>query len=350
VASRYAAFEETRVLCQVLKDFDKAVFSPNIGSGLSLQQVGELASEIRAHVSWTPLLSNLIIHPVDFRVELAQTKALADRGLPVYAQISPKPIVVEFQFTSSLHFESMAAYHPATVVDTSGKKRLFADTGFRKVMREAVASRSPIFAAAIEKTEIGEGSDPSLVGRTLADVAAERLQSPIEVAFDLAIASDLQARFRLPVANHVDQDVHELLSSPYTHIALGDGGAHVDQLCDANTPTYFLRHWVREKKIFSWEEAIRMLTSRQADIYNLNRGRLGMGMPADIVVFDGQTISEGKLRRVHDLPANGSRLISDAIGIDAVIVNGVPIRRNGENAVDPNGPLPGIVLRRGKTL
>jgi len=38
-------------------------------------------------------------------------------------------------------------------------------------------------------------------------------------------------------------------------------------------------------------------------------------------------------------------LISDARGIRAVVVNGVPIRIEGRDTVDPEGPLPGRLLR-----
>jgi N-acyl-D-amino-acid deacylase len=79
-----------------------------------------------------------------------------------------------------------------------------------------------------------------------------------------------------------------------------------------------------------------------------DRGRLGLGMPADIVVFDPRTIAAGALRRVHDLPANADRLVADATGIDAVIVNGQIIRRDGTDVVDPAGPLPGELLRNGR--
>jgi hypothetical protein len=64
-------------------------------------------------------------------------------------------------------------------------------------------------------------------------------------------------------------------------------------------------------------------------------------------VFDPGTVGASGLRRVHDLPAGADRLVSDAYGIDAVLVNGVVIRRAGADAVDPRGPLPGRTLRGG---
>ena len=54
------------------------------------------------------------------------------------------------------------------------------------------------------------------------------------------------------------------------------------------------------------------------------------------------------LRRVHDQPAGADRLVSDALGIDAVIVAGQLVRRDGKDAVDPDGPLPGRLLRHGR--
>ena len=43
------------------------------------------------------------------------------------------------------------------------------------------------------------------------------------------------------------------------------------------------------------------------------------------------------------------RLVSDAIGIRAVIVEGTSIREDGRDVVDPDGPLPGHVLRGGRS-
>jgi N-acyl-D-amino-acid deacylase len=91
-----------------------------------------------------------------------------------------------------------------------------------------------------------------------------------------------------------------------------------------------------------------MLTSRPSEVFGItDRGRLAEGLPADVVIFDPETVGASGLRRVCDLPAGADRLVADARGIDAVIVNGVVIRRGGADAVDPTGPLPGRTLRGG---
>ena len=81
--------------------------------------------------------------------------------------------------------------------------------------------------------------------------------------------------------------MRELLNNKSILMALGDGGAHVDMLCDAGYPTYLLGTWVREKEAITLEEGVRKLTSDPADLFGLkDRGRLAKGAPADVAIFD----------------------------------------------------------------
>ena len=87
------------------------------------------------------------------------------------------------------------------------------------------------------------------------------------------------------------------------------------------------------------------LTGEPAAFLGLHdRGVLAPGMAADICVFDPDTVAPGPLRRVRDFPAEGERLVADrSRGIRHVLVNGHPIRRDGEE-VDV-ASRPGAVLR-----
>jgi N-acyl-D-aspartate/D-glutamate deacylase len=346
VASRFAAYEETRALADVLAEFPGAVFSPNIGEGMTLDDLEEIGERTNATISWAPLITSEVLFLSDHEEQLAQTAELASKGLSIAAQFSPKPMVFSYQFSAPMLFTGMKAFSEARTADLEGKKAIYADPAFRAAFREEIDRGSENFVRAIGKTEIGDGSDPALEGRTLEDVAAERGVHPIDVALDLALQSNLEARFRMPLGNHLEERVEPLLHSPHTLISLGDGGAHASQLCDACIPTFVLRRWVRENGAITLEEAVRLLTSRPADLYNLSdRGRLMVGRPADVVVFDPETVGDSPLRRIFDLPGGGERLVSDGIGIEAVIVNGTLIRQHGEDMVDPKGDLPGKVLR-----
>jgi N-acyl-D-aspartate/D-glutamate deacylase len=153
----------------------------------------------------------------------------------------------------------------------------------------------------------------------------------------------------MSVVNFDEDEVAELLVHPHTMLGLSDAGAHASQLCDACFATHLLGHWVREKGTLTLEQAVRMLTSRVADVMGIqDRGRLASGLAADVTVFDPDTVGCSKLRRVHDLPAGADRLVSDAFGINAVVVNGVVVREGGRDAVKADGALPGRLLRGGR--
>ena len=191
---------------------------------------------------------------------------------------------------------------------------------------------------------------PELAERTITEVAAERGAPPADLLLDLSLESELEARFRMAVANTDDEAVAELLAHPSTMLGLSDAGAHASQLCDACAPTHLLGHWVRERDVLTIEQAVRLLTSRSAEVFGLrDRGRLAPGLAADVTVFDPETVGCSPLRRVADFPAGADRLVSDARGIRAVVVNGVVLREEDADRVDPAGPLPGRVLRGGRT-
>lgn len=100
-------------------------------------------------------------------------------------------------------------------------------------------------------------------------------------------------------------------------------------------PCYF-RRFVRDKKLFSLEEAVRKVTSFPASILGLKyRGQIKEGYWADLVVFDPETISDNSTYEEPEQYPDG---------IYYVIVNGTPVVREGKTV----SALPGKVLKHGK--
>src|SRR5260221_185143 len=287
---------------------------------------------------------------IDHRQPLARSLELAAQGHRIYPQVTPRPLNFEFQLSEPFVFESMSLFRPVSAADFAGKKRLYADAGFRKAFRDKMDTAPDEFVRSFGDTLITEYlPDSALDERPLAAVARERGMHAVDLMLDLGLATDFAARFRMPVANHNEDEVAELLLDPHMVLGLSDAGAHASQLCDACQATYLLGRWVREKQALSLEQAVRMLTSRPAEVFGIaDRGRLAEGWPADVVVFDPAAIGAGPLRRIHDFPGGANRLVSDASGIDAVIVNGTVLRRDGSDALDPDGKLPGQLLRHGR--
>lgn len=249
----------------------------------------------------------------------------------------------------------LAVFGPVMKADREGKKRLYADPvfreAFRNVMSPGAATDGPTarLRATWPDVEISYcPENPLLEGRLLAEIARTQRTNAVDLALDLSLRSDFRCRFRIPIANNDDNGIAELLRDDNTLMGLSDAGAHASQLCDACFSTHLLGYWVRERGAISLERAIEKLTSLPARVFGLaDRGLLAPGRPADVVVFDPKTVGAEPLRRVSDLPAGEDRLITDATGIRAVIVNGRILRENGSDAVSIEEPLPGALLRRG---
>jgi len=344
VPSRAAAAAEIETLAGCLGESGGGVLQATIGRGLFVKELAEIQKRIGRPVTWTALLAGML-GPDGHRKVLEETRELQRRGIEVVPQVSCRPLLFEFQFKAPFPLESLPEFKPVSAADLEGKKRIYADPAFRRALRER-GGRG--FAARLEDMVIADcPSDPALAERRLADVAAERGVGAIDLALDLALQSDLEARFRMAIMNTDERAVAELLTHPSTMLGLSDAGAHASQLCDACAPTHLLAHWVRETGVLTLEQAVRLLTSRSADVFGLcDRGRLAVGLAADVAIFDPQTVGCSPLRRVRDFPAGADRLVSDAAGIRAVIVNGAVIREDGRDQVDLEGPLPGKLLRR----
>jgi N-acyl-D-aspartate/D-glutamate deacylase len=347
VPSRAATIAEIKTLASVLGEAGQGTMQATIGKDLYLKEFKEIAQATGRTVTWTALLAGTRGNGWE-QQQLARSADLVREGLRVVPQVNPRPLNFEFQFKAPFVFENMSLFRPISEADFDGKMRIYADPAFREAFRSKGAG--PTFQRRWATTVISScPTDPSIEERTVGEVARERGVDPVDLMLDIALATRLEARFRMAVFNHDEDEVGQLLTDRNTVIGLSDAGAHASQLCDACTPTYLLARWVREKGVIALEEAVRMLTSRPAEVFGLSdRGRLAAGMPADVVIFDPATVGAGRLRRVHDLPSGADRLVSDSSGIEAVIVNGTVIRRGNQDAVDPQGALPGKVLRNGR--
>jgi N-acyl-D-aspartate/D-glutamate deacylase len=349
VPSRQATVEEIDALVSVMGELRRGLMQITIGRDFSTRQMAEVSRKYNVPVTWTALLSYLY-GPGGHRKQLDLAAEQRKAGALVIPQVSCRPLNFEFTFAEPFIFDVMKFMNELAVEDakTPGtRRRAYADPTWRAKLRSEV---TPLFRNWWDRVIIAWApSARELEEQPLASAAAKLGKDPVDLALDLALANDLQARFRMAVMNFDEKEVAELITDPNTIIALSDAGAHASQLCDACYSTYLLGHWVRERKTFTVEQAVHNLTQRPAEMFGItDRGLLAEGRPADIVVFDPKTVGPGPLKRVYDLPAGADRLVSEASGIDAVIVNGKPIRRNGEDAVAAHEKLPGRLLRHGR--
>ena len=346
VPSRLAEFDEVFDIVGALGDAGKGMVQITVGRGLNHAEFARIAEATGRTVSWTALLSG--VPGQDYRDELAKAAAIRDRGLPVFPQVAVQPVQFEMNWMAPFIYEALRCFKVVSQADESGKKAIYADPEWREQFKERAGTGGKI-GDRWARTEISYyPSDPSIEGRNVQELADAAGRDPVDVVLDLALDADLDMRILQDVLNHDRDAIEELIKDPNTVIGLSDAGAHASQLCDAKFSTEFLSTFVRERENFSLEEAVHMITKHPADVFGItDRGTLAEGRPADVVVFDAAEIGHLGKRRVNDLPGGADRLISDAKGIDAVVVNGTLIRQNGVDQVAPGSALPGALLRGG---
>ena len=349
VPSRQATPEEMEGLVSVMGEMKRGLMQITIGREFSTRHMAEVSRKYQVPVTWTALLSYLY-GPGGHRKQLDLAAEHRRSGAMVIPQVSCRPLNFEFTFAEPFIFDVMKFMNELAVADAKSpgaRRQAYADPAWREKLRSEV---TPIFQKWWDRVVIAWApSAPELEEMPLVVAAARLGKDPVDLALDLALANDLKARFRMAVMNFDEKEVAELITDPNTIIALSDAGAHASQLCDACYSTYLLGHWVRDRKVFTIEEAVHNLTQRPAEMFGItDRGLLAEGRPADIVVFDAKTVGPGPLKRVHDMPAGADRLVSEASGIDAVIVNGTLIRRDNKDVFAANDKLPGRLLRGGK--
>lgn len=350
VPSRLADYRtEILEICKVLGEENTGMVQSTIGGDVLHDQFAEISRVTGRNVTWTALLQGISLGGGDHRAQLKKSAEMVAAGAKVFPQVSPRALNFEMTMKAPFIFESMPVFKPVSAADVEGKKELYRSGEFRDAFKAAMAGTASLVMGGWPKTLISFcPPQPALEERPLFEVAAERGLHPVDLLLDLALESDLALRIRMPIANHDEDEVEVLLKDPNVVVGLSDGGAHASQLCDACFATYLLGHWVRERGSLDMEHAIWHLTARAAEVCGIaDRGRLALGLAADVVVFDPDTVAAGELQRVYDLPGGADRLISEASGIEAVIVNGALLRQHNRDMVDPEGPLPGRILRHG---
>ena len=241
-------------------------------------------------------------------------------------QTSPLPLTREVDMRSPFSFAAFPSWQRLFQDKSKAAQRaVYQDQAFRDQFREEL--KKPISFGNWERVTLHEVKSPELKpyeGRTIADIARAQGKDGVDTFLDLTLADDLELIYTMATFNNRPERMAEMLQDPSILIGLGDGGAHVDMLCDSGYPTYVLGTWVREKKALTLEEGVRRLTSDPADFFGIkDRGRLQVGLASDVTIFDPTTIgSSNRGERRYDLPGGGKRMVMPSKGVEYAIVNG----------------------------
>ena len=343
--STIASEAELRALTSILGEKKKGVFmmatgtraSPDIMESI-VEDTGRpayISTVLTMYNEGNPLLG------ATYYERCAQALA---RGHELYILTSCQPLSFDFSLTDPYVLLSHSAFDVVKSATPDALPNIYRSPEFRNAFRENLKHPKAgiLFLGNWRHIEVGQTMRPEnqkLEGQSIQTLADLHGQDPVDVFFDLALSEDLGTHFVGKFFNNNDEGVAPSLKHPASVITLSDAGAHLSYMCDAGFGLYFLSHWVRDTGHFTLSEGIRKITSEPADRFRIpDRGRLQVGLPADMLLFDPATVGISKPIPVQDLPGGGSRMVRTATGVHGVWVNGVKVH-DGHNYVDhPQGP------------
>jgi N-acyl-D-amino-acid deacylase len=279
----------------------------------------------------------------------------AEAGRRISGQFYPRPIGQLFGLDLSYHpFSLNPSYRAIADLPLDEKVARMRDPAFRaKLLSEEPQDPNPFFLWVVKQTHLlfALGEPPNYnpspedsIKRRAATLGVDER----ELMYDELLRNNGQNILYCPMGNtegdRYDAAV-DLFGAPGTVLGLGDGGAHYGMICDAAFPTFILTEYVRRRRLFPVEAAVRKLARDTAVSVGLNdRGLVLPGYKADLNVIDLEALHLYSPRVQRDLPAGGRRLTQKSDGYEATIVSGQITYRRGR----ATGALPGRLVRGGK--
>jgi N-acyl-D-amino-acid deacylase len=351
VPGTFARPDELHAIADVLGRRQAGVFelAARLGEGDGAELVNT-----RAEVAWMAQVTRATGRPVTFNIAQTNVRptlhtevlAMVDEenaaGAGLRPQTTTRGIGILFGLGHRTPFHGAKSWQ-ALPADLPARLAALEDESQRdRLITEGDATASADFLAMTyvldhRTVRYDFGPDDSLVA-----VAARAGETPCECFVRLNRESTGRVLLVFPFLNQRFDGVEALLSHPASILGLGDSGAHVGQIMDASLPSYFLSYWVRERGLFSIEQAIHKLTGEPAALFGLaGRGVLAPGACADVNVLDYEAISVHAPEYVHDFPGGAGRYVQRAGGYRATLVNGQVFMEDGQHS----GALVGSTLR-----
>ena len=329
LACRNASKDELRACCNVLRERRKGAIEFAMTRQIGVMDDPELELlDFMLAESARPITFIAMFDRDDIPEALATSlrKVAPHIARGARPQTSPLPLTREINMRNPFSFAGFPSWKRAFADKSKGAQAaVYRDPAFRAAFREDL-KRPASFGnwARITVHEVRSPALKPLEGRTVAEIAAERGVDGVDALLDITLEDDLDNEFTMQSFNTRVDRMTEILRNKDMLLGLGDGGAHLDMLCDSGYPTYVLGTWVRERRVLTLEEAVRRMTSDPADFFGIrDRGRVQVGMAADIAIFDPASVaSGGRPERLYDLPGGAKRMVMRSRGIEYTLVNG----------------------------
>ncbi len=278
---------------------------------------------------------------------IARAEDLSEDGLDIRLQVAPRGIGVTVGLQCTFHpFIGFPSYKTISHLPLAERVEAMRDPAFKAQLltenSEKMAGDGtpvpPIADALLQAVDfvaaktflLGDNPDYEQTEETSVLAMAQAKGVPtLEMIYDLLLEDEGEALLYFPIYNYTEMsydNVLKMMRHPLSIQGLSDGGAHVGTICDSSFSTYLLSYWARDRQRgdkLGLADVVQRLTSDIADYCGMyDRGRLQVGLKANVNVIDHKALRLYPPRMVQDLPAGGQRLLQDASGYRAVIVAG----------------------------
>jgi N-acyl-D-aspartate/D-glutamate deacylase len=357
VPSRHASVEELLTLCRVVRDHpgtslefiptNDTIFGDEVGTF-----VGRMSAAAQRPLNWN--LLSVRPGPEEYEGRMSRLRVsdrAAEAGGRVHALTMPEPSRMRLTFLTGILYDSLPNWAGVMRLPVPERITALGEPGVRQMLREGAAAAPYRLWHDWPDCTISDVGSPSLshlVGRRLADLVPEYGADAFDALLNIVIQDKLVTGISTPVSGDDDESWEErrrLWADRRTIIGGSDAGAHLDMMSTFDCYVTFIAEAVRKRRLLALAEAVHLITDVPAQFYGVReRGRLAPGYYADLLVFDPLTIGPGQVEARTDLPAQGWRLYSEAVGIRHTFVNGVEIAKDGVLT----GAVGGKVLRSGR--
>lgn len=331
IPSHHASFREYKMLAEVCRSRD-AVF-----------QVTPNPQDARSFLAILAMSLSVLRSPLRVTV-VAALDAVSCR--PLWRLFPPLLFVFNRLLGSNIRFQTLT--EPFTVYSDgpitplfeefpagvelnnqetrNDRRKLWRTPSFRKRFRREWSSRRRrSFHRNLAEMTVVKSPDSSMVGKSFAQIARERKGDPVEEFMNLLEQFDTDIRWVSTGANDREWVRLKLLKSKHILPGFTDAGAHVRNLGYYDGALSLLRQAVSTNFIAP-EVAIARVTGEPGEWFNLKRGTLEPGCPADIIVLDPQKLSGALLDQIEyqdPLLDGAPRMVKRGVDeIRAVYVNG----------------------------
>ncbi len=330
--SRIATEDELLRVAGVLSEFGSGVVQHSSFGRRNVEDidsVARLGAAARRPVLWTGV-NYQPDQPNIWRQQLAYLEPYFQQGLRLFGNSNIVPFVIRINLKTSQFLDIMPTWRSWMARPVDERRQAMASEALRATLR---GEMDPDFKTRLSRVKIlrtGREENRALQGKTLAELATLRGTTHVlDAMFDLALEEDLDTTFL--ASSPIENEMGEIIRSPYTIVGQSDAGAHVQYISNFGVCTALLGQYVRERRLLSLEEAVWQLTFKVASIFGIrDRGLVWPGWKADLTLFDPDTVESCDVEEADDYPGGFTRVLQHARGMHYTIVNGEVLVDHGQ--------------------